>query len=69
MINAQNVLLALSKLTLDEAPRQPASSVSAEEHSIASNLYDCLNSILESSSRRFETETTLDHEEDVDEER
>lgn len=62
MISTQNVLHAVSKLTLNESSHQATLSVTAEEKNVASDLYDCLNFILQSSSHCFETEIMLDHE-------
>jgi len=65
-INPRNVLQVLSNLTTNQLPGRPTSSITVEERDIASNLYECFNSILESSDHRFETEITLDHDDEID---
>ncbi|CAF3591634.1 unnamed protein product [Rotaria sp. Silwood1] len=64
MINPHNISKAFSDLILNKFTFNQPSSINAEEQSIARNLYKCLNSILQSNSYIFESETTLDHDDD-----
>ncbi|CAF0921229.1 unnamed protein product [Adineta steineri] len=66
MINAHNVLKVLSDLTINKLPNNSSSSINFDEEHIAFNLYQCLNSILESNCHIFATETTLDHDDESD---
>ncbi|CAF2783611.1 unnamed protein product [Rotaria sp. Silwood2] len=66
MINPHNVLNVLSRLTFDNLFSNSPSVISVDEEHIAFNLYKCLNSILESTCHMFETETTLDHDDELD---
>ncbi|CAM4778789.1 unnamed protein product [Rotaria magnacalcarata] len=65
MINPHNISKAFSDLILNKFAFNRPSSINAEEQSIARNLYKCLNSILQSNSYIFESETTLDHDDDL----
>ncbi len=66
MINPHSVLKILSNLTPDKLSCSSPSSISSDEKHVALNLYKCLKSILESTSHTFETETTLDHDDELD---
>ncbi|CAF1148820.1 unnamed protein product [Rotaria sordida] len=68
MINPHNVLKVLSNLTSDKLFRYSPSSINSEEEHVASNFYKCLESILKSTSHTFETENTLDHADELDDE-
>ena len=63
VINPHNVLPALLSRT---SSYSSASPITAEEKNIALKLYKCLNSILESIYQEFKTETTLDHDDEID---
>ena len=64
MINPRNVSEVLSDLIFNQFGFHVSSSVAPEERNIADNLYNSLIAILESSSYFFESETTLDHDDD-----
>ncbi|CAF3809490.1 unnamed protein product [Rotaria sp. Silwood1] len=66
MLNPHNVLKVLSNLTSDKLSCNSSSSISFDEEHVALNFYKCLEFILESTSHTFETETTLDHDEEFD---
>ena len=66
MINPKNVLKVLSDLTFDRLFDESPSIISFDEENVAMNLFRCLDSILESSSHLFETELTLDHDDEID---
>ncbi|CAF4040341.1 unnamed protein product, partial [Rotaria sp. Silwood1] len=68
MINPHNVLKVLSNLISDKLFRYSPSSINPDEEHVASNFYKCLESILESTSHIFETENTLDHDDELDDE-
>ncbi|CAF2902010.1 unnamed protein product [Rotaria sp. Silwood2] len=68
MINPHNVLKVLSNLISDKLFRYSPSSIHPDEEHVASNFYKCLESILESTSHIFETENTLDHDDELDDE-
>ena len=65
VINHHNVLQALSSLTLNQLSYSSTPSITAEEKNIASNLYKCLNFIVENNCHEFETETTLDYDDEI----
>ena len=64
MIEARNVSEALSDLIFNQFGFHVPLSVTSEERNIADNLYNCLIAIQESNSYFFESETTLDHDDD-----
>ena len=66
VISPHNVLQALSSLTTNQLSYSSTSPITAKEKKIASNLYKCLNSILESTYNEFEKEATLDHDDEID---
>jgi hypothetical protein len=68
MINPHNVLQVLSNLISDKLSSNPPPSISFDEEQIAFELYKCLNSIMESTSRIFETEAILDHDNELEDE-
>ena len=68
MINPHNVLKVLSDLTSNKVLCNTPSSINNDEEHVASNLYKCLESILESIFYTFETENTLDHDDEFDDE-
>lgn len=68
MINPHNVLKVLSNLTSDKLSYNSPSSINSDEEHIALNLYECLESILGSTSHIFEREITLDHDDELDDE-
>ena len=65
MINPHNMLKVLSNLTSNKISRNSLSPINNEEEHVASNLYKCLESILGSTSHTFETENTLDHDDEL----
>lgn len=65
-INPHNVLQILSNLTTNQLFYRSTSSVTVQEKEIASNLYECLNSIIQSDGHWFESEITLDHDDQID---
>ena len=65
-INPHYVLQAMPSLISSHLPYSLTSSATAEEKNITSNLYKCLNFILESTYHQLETETTLDHNDEID---
>ena len=68
MISPHNVLKALSNLASNQVSRNSSSSINQDKEHVASNLYKCMESILESASHTFETENTLDHDDALDHE-
>ena len=64
MINPSNLSKVLSDLMFNQFGFHVSSSVTPEERNIADNLYNSLIAILESNSYFFESETTLDHDDD-----
>ncbi len=60
------MLKVLSNLTLDKLSCISPSSISSDEEHVALNLYKCLKSILRSTSHIFETETILNHDDELD---
>ncbi|CAF1374293.1 unnamed protein product [Adineta ricciae] len=65
MINPHNVLKVLSNLTSNKISLNSLSPINNDEEHVTSNLYTCLESILESISHIFETENTLDHDDEL----
>ncbi|CAF1257375.1 unnamed protein product [Didymodactylos carnosus] len=68
MINPHNVLKVLSNLASNKVSCNSSPLVNYDEERVALNLYKCLESILESTSHTFETENTLDHDGELDDE-
>ena len=68
MVNPHNVLKVLLNLTSDRLSCNSPSSINPNEEHIALKLYKCLESIMESISHIFERETTLDHDDELDDE-
>ncbi|CAF1148785.1 unnamed protein product [Rotaria sordida] len=50
----------------DKLSYNSSSSISSDEEHVALNFYKCLESILESTSHTFETETILSHNDELD---
>jgi len=66
MTNPNNVIKVLSDLILNKSIVHSSSAITSGEEHIALNLYKCLDSIMESTAYLFETETTLDHDDEID---
>ncbi|CAF3878704.1 unnamed protein product, partial [Rotaria sp. Silwood1] len=60
MINPYNILKLLSNFIFDKFSYNAPSPITCDEEQIARNLFNCLIKILESSSYLFESESTLD---------
>ena len=66
VINPHNILQAPSSLTSNNLFYSSTSPITAEEKNIASNLTKCFKFILESTYHEFEKESTLDHDDEID---
>ncbi|CAF3058441.1 unnamed protein product [Rotaria sp. Silwood2] len=66
MINVYNILKVLSNYISHKFDDTVPSPITFDEEYIALNLFNCLSSILESGSYLFDIETTLDHDDELD---
>lgn len=66
MINAYNILKLLSNFISHKFDDTASSPITFDEEYIALNLFNCLTSIVESGSYVFDMETTLDHDDELD---
>ncbi|CAF3063614.1 unnamed protein product [Rotaria sp. Silwood2] len=66
MSNPHHILRILLNLTSEKLSYSSLSAINSNEEYIALNLYECWDYIFVSTSHIFEIETTLDHDDEQD---